>query len=176
MGSDALLSTFGNDPLHFLSGYAMCVRLFHRARRFRQRLKTPGQRQSSTGESGERHSDHASDETRCKSVARISRNARFAVDKTLAASADIHLLQVLAAERPALFKQLDDGLAQLRSRRPRLIYARTCQHIGTAGSLTDARVAIASENRFAVSARFLQGLRTPRLQRSAMHVAPQIRM
>ncbi len=101
----------------------MRMRLFDRTRPFWQRLEARCKRDSSPRETGKSHSQHAGHNSRRESVARVSGYARLAIDKALPTAADVHLLQVLTRERPALLQQFDHRFRKLRSRRPCLVYS-----------------------------------------------------
>ena len=111
-----------------------------------------------------------------KPVARIGSNPGFAVYPTGAAATHVSLFQILSRERQFLFEELDDSFGKLRARGPGFIHAGAGENIGAPGAFADSRVAVSHKERLATAPRFLQRLCAPGLQRSALQMAPQIRM
>ncbi len=98
------------------------------------------------------------------------------IDPALAAAAHVGCFKIFASKRTLLSGKFDDRFRQLHTCGPGFVHSRPGQHVRASRSLANAGIAVAREKWLAVAARFLQRLRSPRLQGSAFQITPQIRM
>ena len=102
------------------------------------------QREAATGESGERHAREAADESLVKTVAGVLRLARAAFDRAGAAALFVGFGEVLLGKRQAGAEDVEDGFGQLHAGGPGLVDAGAGEHVGRAGALADAGIAVAA--------------------------------
>ena len=115
----------------------------------------------------------AFDDSAMETVAGVFGLARAALDPACAAASFVGRVEILRRERLAGAEQFDDGFAELHAGGPGFVHAGAGEHVGGAGALADAGVAVAGEVRLAVAAGFLQRFGAPGAQRAVLEMRPQ---